>query len=74
MKDSESKLLDEALRLPAEACAALAGSLLESLEENIDQDAEAAWAEEISRRVAALGSGKSKLVPWSEARRRILGT
>ena len=74
MEDTESRLLEEALRLPAEARAALAGSLLESLDENCDEDAEAAWAEEISRRVRAIDSGRAKLIPWVEARRRILGT
>ena len=73
MKDLEPKLLEEALRLPAEARAALAGTLLESLDESSDEDAEAAWAEEISRRVQAIDSGKAKLVPWAEARKRILG-
>ena len=73
MKDLEPTLLEEALRLPAEARAALAGTLLESLDESSDEDAEAAWAEEISRRVQAIDSGKAKLVPWAEARKRILG-
>ena len=72
MKDLEPKLLEEALRLPAEARAALAGTLLESLDEKRDEDAEVAWAEEISRRVQAIDSGKTKLVPWAEARKRIL--
>jgi len=73
MTETESKLLEEALRLPAEARAALAGSLLESLDQDCDEDAEAAWAEEISRRVKAIDSGRAKLIPWAEARRRILG-
>ena len=73
MKDLEPRLLEEALRLPAEARAALAGTLLESLDESSDEDAEAAWAEEISRRVQAIDSGEAKLVPWAEARKRILG-
>ena len=68
-----SKLLEEALKLPVEARAALAGSLIESLEETVDEDAEAAWAEEIARRVRELDSGKAKTIPWSEARRMILG-
>jgi len=73
MTTDTSKLLEEALKLPVEARAALAGSLLESLDETVDEDAEAAWAEEITRRVRELDSGKVKTIPWSEARRRILG-
>jgi putative addiction module component (TIGR02574 family) len=67
-----SKLLEEALKLPVEARAALAGSLIESLDETGDEDAEAAWAAEISERVRELDSGKAKTIPWPEARRMIL--
>lgn len=40
------------MQLPPEGRAALAGSLLESLDEKLDADVEAAWEEEIARRVA----------------------
>ena len=39
------------------ARAAIAGSLLESLDTEVDEDAEAAWATEVNRRVAELDSG-----------------
>ena len=68
-----SKLLEEALKLSPEARAALASSLLESLDEAVDEGAEAAWAEEIGKRIRALDSGAVTPVPWSEARRMILG-
>jgi putative addiction module component (TIGR02574 family) len=68
-----AKLLEEALKLSAEARAALAASLLESLDEGVDEDAEAAWATEIAKRVHELDSGAVTPVPWPEARRRILG-
>ena len=67
------KLLEEALKLSPEARAALAASLLESLDEGIDEDVEASWASEITRRIHELDSGTVTLVPWSEARRMILG-
>ena len=73
MKADTAKLLDKALRLPVEARAALAGSLIDSLDQSIDANAEAAWAEEIARRVRELDSKKAKTVPWSKARRTILG-
>ena len=72
MKNETSELLEKALRLPAEARAALAGSLIESLDEAIDEDAEAAWADEIAQRIRDLDSGKAKTIPWSKARRMIL--
>jgi putative addiction module component (TIGR02574 family) len=65
------QLLVEALRLPAEERAALAGELLDSLDSEVDVDAEAAWAVEIRARIGEIESGRAKTVPWSEARRRI---
>jgi putative addiction module component (TIGR02574 family) len=72
MKRDTTKILQEALKLPIEARAALAGSLLESLDEVVDENVEAAWADEIARRIDDVNTGKAKTVPWSEARRRIL--
>jgi putative addiction module component (TIGR02574 family) len=66
-----SELLKKALALPAEARAALAGSLLESLDETVDASAEEEWSQEIARRIAELDSGKVKPIPWSEARRQV---
>jgi putative addiction module component (TIGR02574 family) len=66
-------LLKKALKLPPEARAALAGSLLYSLDEEVDEDAEAAWHAEIDRRLREIDSGNVKPIPWSEARSTILG-
>ena len=72
MSPDVSDLLKKALALPPEARAALAGSLLESLDEGpADQSVEAAWSEEIKRRMEELDSGKVKPIPWEEARREI---
>ena len=65
-------LLAEALQLSAEERATLAGQLIESLDQGIDDDAEAAWSVEIQRRLQRLDEGIAKTVPWPEARRRIL--
>jgi len=67
-----SRLLKEALRLPAEARGALAGHLIDSLDSTLDPDIEAAWDAEITRREQELDSGKVKTIPWAEARREIL--
>jgi putative addiction module component (TIGR02574 family) len=72
MRNDASKILEDALKLPPEARAALAGSLIESLDEAVDENAEAAWADEIARRVEDLDSGKAKTIPWSKARRLIV--
>lgn len=72
MGSNAAKLLEEALKLPVEARAALAGTLLESLDDTVDPDAESAWGAEIARRIGDLDSGKVRAIPWSEARKAIL--
>ena len=57
MPPDPSKLLKEALKLSPEARATLAASLLESLDEAVDEGAKAAWAEEIGKRIRELDSG-----------------
>lgn len=65
------QLLDAALQLSPEERAALAGELIQSLETEIDPDAEAAWSVEIRARLARVDAGLAKTIPCSEARRRI---
>ncbi len=74
MKPSAKKLLEEALKLPPAARAALAGTLIESLEEEVDESVEAAWEVELARRLKELRSRRVAAIPWSEARRLIAGT
>jgi putative addiction module component (TIGR02574 family) len=71
MSPDVSELLKKALALPAEARAALAGSLLDSLDDIVDLSAEEEWNKEIARRIAKLDSGKVKPIPWAEARRQV---
>jgi putative addiction module component (TIGR02574 family) len=72
MKRDAAKVLKDALELPPEARAALAGSLIESLDDRVDADAEQAWAEEIGGRLEEV-DGKVKLIPWAHVRRRLHG-
>jgi len=65
------QLLVEALRLSDDERAALAGALIQSLEGEVDADAEAAWTAEIRRRIDRVQSGTATSVPWVEARRRV---
>ena len=71
MKRDAAEILKDALALPTEARAALAGLLLESLDTEVDEDAEAAWASEINRRIAELETGVLRPIPWAEVRRRL---
>ena len=48
-------------------------SLIESLDQPFDSDAQTAWAEEIDRRLAELDRGAVKPIPWNEARQIIAG-
>jgi putative addiction module component (TIGR02574 family) len=72
MTPDVSELLKKALALPPEARAALATSLFESLdEEPADEGVEAAWSEEIKRRIEDIDSGKVEMIPYEEVRRRL---
>ena len=73
MKQDIAEILKEALKLPPEARAALAGTLLDSLDDTVDQDAESAWDAEIVMRLKEIDEGKVKLLSWAEARARIAG-
>jgi putative addiction module component (TIGR02574 family) len=58
------RVIDEALRLPPEARAALAGELLASLDgDPVDSDREAMWADEIRRRLDAWERGEVTSIP-----------
>jgi putative addiction module component (TIGR02574 family) len=73
MKQNIAEILKEALKLPPEARAALAGTLLDSLDETVDKDAESAWETEIVMRLKEIDEGKVNLIPWAEAKARIAG-
>jgi putative addiction module component (TIGR02574 family) len=74
MKENISDILKEALKLPPEARAALAGTLLDSLDDTVDQGTESAWEAEILLRLKEIDGGRVKLMPWSEARNKISGS
>jgi putative addiction module component (TIGR02574 family) len=66
-----TEIYREASELPETERAELAGRLLESLHGEPDEDVEAAWAEEIERRVRQLDSGEVKTIPWEEVRAKL---
>jgi putative addiction module component (TIGR02574 family) len=65
-----SELAETALRLSLEERAALATTLLESLDEAGAESTEAWWDEESSRRLAAHQAGHLTSVPAEEVRRK----
>jgi putative addiction module component (TIGR02574 family) len=66
-----AEVLRDALALPVEVRAAMVDSLIESLDSTIDDGAEEAWREEISRRLQQIDSGALGLISWEDARRRL---
>jgi putative addiction module component (TIGR02574 family) len=66
-----TKILDEALALPAEERAALVAALNESLE---PVALAAEWQAEVRRRIEAIERGEARLVPWDEVRDRLRST
>jgi putative addiction module component (TIGR02574 family) len=72
MTPEVSKLLERALALSVEEQEALADSLISNLGGKVDKDVQAAWEEEIAKRIGELDSGQVKTVPWEEVRKRNL--
>jgi putative addiction module component (TIGR02574 family) len=73
MIEEVSAILRKALTLPPEARADIANALLESLDQSPpEENVEAAWSEEIQRRIEDIDSGKMQLIPYEEVRRRLL--
>lgn len=71
MTREAAELLKKALSLPVTERADLAGSLIESLDETQDPSVEAAWDEEVARRMADIDSGNLKPISLHDARRRL---
>ena len=71
MSPEVSDLLKRALALPVDERAALANTLLDSLDVP-SQSVEQAWDEEVARRMEELKSGKAVTVPWEQLHRELL--
>lgn len=66
MTKAASKLLEDALKLDPAERAELASELITSLDDETDDDAEAAWAAEIEARADRARSGADPGKPWRE--------
>jgi len=62
------EVFQEAAQLPERDRATLAGLLIETLDPVSEPDVEAAWSEEIKRRLAEIDAGTVELIPWEEVR------
>ena len=70
MSPETDELLEKAMSLPDQERAELASSLIDSLDPTVDEDAELAWQQEISRRMDEVKSGKVKTIPWREVQQK----
>jgi putative addiction module component (TIGR02574 family) len=70
MMQEAQELLKKALALPDKERADLAGSLIDSLDDTVDEDAEPVWQEEILRRLGEVRSGKVKTTAWNDVRQK----
>src|SRR6266849_2357918 len=73
MERNLKEVLHEAAQLPERDRATLAGFLIETLDPVSEPDVEAAWSEEIKRRVAEIDAGTVELIPWEEVRAESFG-
>jgi len=71
MAPDVEKILNAALKLNDKEKAAIAASLLESLDPLVDDDVESAWQAEIQKRFHEIETGTVSLVPWSEVRKML---
>ena len=67
------RLLAEVLKLPVEDRAMLASALIDSLQENGDEELNPELLAEIDRRILEVDEGRVRLEPWSEVRKRLFG-
>ena len=71
MSRNVEELFREAAGLPEAERAELAGKLLESIEGEPEEGVEAAWAEEVERRVRQIEVGEVQTIPWDEVRAKL---
>lgn len=71
MESEAEHLLQSALSLPPGDRADIAASLIQSLDDVVDADADAAWADEIKRRIESIDNGQVSLIPWDQVMREM---
>ena len=68
MERNFKEVLQEAVQLSERDRAALAGVLIETLDPVSEPDVEAAWSEEIKRRLAEVDERAVELIRWEDVR------
>jgi putative addiction module component (TIGR02574 family) len=70
---AKESVIAEALKLSEAERLEVAEMLFESVEESADPGADAAWAEEIERRLKSIESGEAEFMTKEQATRFIMG-
>jgi putative addiction module component (TIGR02574 family) len=73
MDTQAEHVLQTALTLPPGDRAEIAASLIQSLDEKAAAEIDAAWADEIKRRIESIDNGHVQLVPADEVMRSMRG-
>ena len=73
MERDLNDVFQQAVQLPERDRATLAGLLIETLDPVSEPDVEAAWSEEIKRRVAEIDAGTVELIAWEDIRAELFG-
>lgn len=73
MSRNLKELFHEATQLPEHDRATLAGLLIETLDPAPEPDVQAAWSQEIARRMTEIDAGAVELIPWEEVREELFG-
>ena len=76
METTRESVLSAALALPEQDRIAIADKLWESIHGPVPADIEAAWSDEIARRLEEIDHGKVQMIPWPKVRdalRRLTG-
>ena len=68
MDPNLKEVFHEAAQLSEHDRATLAGLLIETLDPAPESEVEAAWSEEIKRRLDEIDAGTVQLIPWEEVR------
>jgi len=71
MNPTVDELVAQAEQLPLADRELLVGRLRQTMPTFIDADIEAAWIEEVERRLDAIDRGEMRSLPWDEAKKRL---
>ena len=73
MNEKLKTILEDALSMPQEQRAFIAGKLIDSLDDTTDEDVETAWQNEIQKRIASAEKGVATFTSWEKVKKRLKG-